>query len=151
MKPLLLTALGRTISTAPLGRRGDDIEVRRIPTLPTARTIDLDRPTVIVLDRALLASTAGDAERVRDLAALVAVVGIGEAGESEPGEDFPVDLLSGYVAGDAAVGGVIAALRGAFRHAAALVSARHARGDAEDRARELADLTAIGGIGRAHV
>ena len=30
MKPLLLTALGRTISTAPLGRRGDDIEVPAI-------------------------------------------------------------------------------------------------------------------------
>ena len=60
MKPLILTAIGRTISTAPLGRRGDDVEVRRIPALPTARAIDLDRPTVIVLDRALLGSAGGD-------------------------------------------------------------------------------------------
>ena len=49
MKPLLLTPLGRTVSAAPLGRRGDDVEVRRIPALPTARALDPDRPTVIML------------------------------------------------------------------------------------------------------
>ena len=117
MKPLLLTALGRTISTAPLGRRGDDVEVRRIPALPTPRAIDLERPTVIVLDRALLASVGDDDERVRELATLVALVGVGEAGEAEPPDDFPVDLLTSYVAGDAGIGAVITSLRGAFRHA----------------------------------
>jgi HD-GYP domain-containing protein (c-di-GMP phosphodiesterase class II) len=144
MKPLLLTAIGRTISTAPLGRRGDDIEVRRIPALPTARAIDADRPTVIVLDRALLASAGDDADRVRELAALVALVGIGEPEEEEPGDDFPVELLTSFVAGDAAVGTVITALRGAFRHAAALLAARRAHAEAEERARELAELTTIG-------
>ena len=144
MKPLLLTALGRTISTAPLGRRGDDVEVRRIPTLPTPQTIDLDRPTVIVVDRALLASAGGDLDRLRELAALVALVGIGEAGEMEPAEDLPVELLTSYVAGDAAVGTVIAALRGAFRHAASLLATRRAHGEAEQRARELTELTTIG-------
>ena len=34
VKPLLITALGRTISPAPLGRREDDVEVRRVPVLP---------------------------------------------------------------------------------------------------------------------
>ena len=144
MKPLLLTALGRTISTAPLGRRGDDVEVRRIPALPTPRAIDLERPTVIVLDRALLASVGDDDERVRELATLVALVGVGEAGEAEPPDDFPVDLLTSYVAGDAGIGAVITSLRGAFRHAAALLAARRARHQADDRARELAELTAIG-------
>jgi HD-GYP domain-containing protein (c-di-GMP phosphodiesterase class II) len=144
MKPLLLTAFGRTISTAPLGRRGDDIEVRRIPALPTARAIDLDRPTVIAVDRALLASAGDDGDRLRELAALVALVGIGETGEDEPGDDFPVELLTSFVAGDAAVGTVIAALRGAFRHATALLAARHAHGEAEARARELTELTTIG-------
>lgn len=144
MKPLLLTALGRTISTAPLGRRGDDVEVRRIPALPTAQAIDLDRPTVIVVDRALLASAGGDVERLGELAALVALVGIGETGETEPADDFPVGLLTSFVAGDAAVGTVIAALRGAFRHAAALLAARRAHGEAEQRARELTELTTIG-------
>ena len=144
MKPLLLTALGRTISTAPLGRRGDDVEVRRIPALPTPRAIDLERPTVIVLDRALLASVGDDDERVRELATLVALVGVGEAGEAEPPDDFPVDLLTSYVAGDAGSGAVITSLRGAFRHAGALLAARRARHQADDRARELAELTAIG-------
>jgi HD-GYP domain-containing protein (c-di-GMP phosphodiesterase class II) len=144
VKPLLLTALGRTISSAPLGRRDDDVEVRRIPALPTARTIDLERPTVILLDRTLLASAGDDAERVRELAALVSLVGIGEPGETEPPDVFPVDLLTSFIAGDAAVGTVIASLRGAFRHAAALLAARRAQGEAEQRARELTELTTIG-------
>ena len=144
MKPLLLTALGRTISMVPLGRREDDVEVRRILALPTARTIDLERPTVIVLDRALLASAGGDGERLRELAAVAALVGIGEPGELEPGIDFPVDLLTSFIVGDAATGTVLTALLGAFRHAAALLAARRAHVDAENRARELAELTAIG-------
>jgi HD-GYP domain-containing protein (c-di-GMP phosphodiesterase class II) len=144
MKPLLLTALGRTISTAPLGRRGDDVEVRRILALPTSRAIDLERPTVILLDRVLLTSAGHDGERLRELSALVALVGIGEEGESEPPDDFPTDLLTSFVTGDAAAGTVIAALRGAFRHAAALLAARRAHGQAEARARELAELTTIG-------
>ena len=145
MKPLLLTALGRTISATPLGRRGDDMEVRRIPALPTARTIDPERPTVIMLDRALLASAGDDDhERLRELATLAALVGIGEPGENEPGPEFPLDLLTSFVAGDAATGTVVASLRGAFRHAAALLAARRAHGDAENRSRELAELTAIG-------
>jgi HD-GYP domain-containing protein (c-di-GMP phosphodiesterase class II) len=144
MKPLLLTAFGRTISTAPLGRRGDDVEVRRIPALPTPQAIDLDRPTVIVVDRGLLASAGGDMDRLRDLAAVVALVGMGEAGETEPADDLPVELLTSYVAGDAAVGTIIAALRGAFRHAAALLATRRANGEAEQRARELTELTTIG-------
>ncbi|MDQ2664452.1 MAG: GAF domain-containing protein [Gemmatimonadota bacterium] len=144
MKPLLLTALGRTISTAPLGRRGDDVEVRHVPTLPTARSIDLDRPTVIVLDRALLASVGDDPTRVQELALMVAMVGLGDAGEMEPPPGFPVDAVSCWIAGDAPLPTIVAALRGAFRHASALLIARTARRDAADRARELAELTAIG-------
>ena len=56
MKPLLLTALGSPLSDAPLGRRGDDVEVRAIPTLPLPRALDLERPTVLALDRTLVAS-----------------------------------------------------------------------------------------------
>ncbi|HEY2067519.1 MAG TPA: HD domain-containing phosphohydrolase [Gemmatimonadaceae bacterium] len=144
MKPLLLTPLGRTLSTAPLGRRGDDIEVRRIPALPTPRALDADRPTVIALDRALLASAGADVERLRELSTVVALVGIGDPGEREPSTDFPVELLTSFVSGDAAAGTVIAALRGGFRHAAALVAARQSRVLAEERQRELAELTTIG-------
>ncbi|MDB4912639.1 MAG: family phosphohydrolase [Gemmatimonadetes bacterium] len=144
MKPLLLTAIGRTISTAPLGRRGDDVEVRRIHALPTARAVDLERPTVIVLDSALLASIGDDPTRVQELAVMVALVGIGDPGEAEPPSGFPVDCITSWLPGDASVGTVIAALRGAFRHATALVSERHSRALAAERARELGELTAIG-------
>jgi HD-GYP domain-containing protein (c-di-GMP phosphodiesterase class II) len=144
MKPLLLTAVGRTISTAPLGRRGDDIEARHILALPTAKAMDPDRPTVIALDRALLISVGSDPARLQELATVAALVGIGESGETEPPATFPVDLLTSWVPGDATAGTVITALRGAFRHAGALVAERRARQDAFERARELTELTAIG-------
>jgi HD-GYP domain-containing protein (c-di-GMP phosphodiesterase class II) len=144
MKPLLLTALGNTLSAAPFGRREDDIEVRGIPALPTVRALDLDRPTVLALDRTLIASAgAGADEQLRALAGLVAIVGIGDAGDVEPGRNFP-DLLTSFISGDATTGMRIAAFRGAFRHAAALVAVRHARATAGERTRELAELTAIG-------
>jgi HD-GYP domain-containing protein (c-di-GMP phosphodiesterase class II) len=144
MKPLLITALGRTISAAPLGRRGDDVEVRRVPALPTASVLDFERPTVIVLDRALLASAGDDDARLYELAAVAALVGIGEAGETEPSREFPVELLTAFISGDAAAGAVMAALRGAFRHAGSIVAERRAREAAELRAKELGELTAIG-------
>src|SRR5687768_15584751 len=144
MKPLLLTALGNPLSSAPLGRRGDDVEVRGILALPTVRAIDLDRPTVLALDRTLIASAgAGAAMQLRALAGLVAIIGIGEAGETEPGEHFP-DLLTSFVPGGASTGMRLAAFRGAFRHAAALVAVRHARVTAGERTRELAELSEIG-------
>jgi len=145
MKPLLLTALGSPLSDAPLGRRGDDVEVRGIPTLPLPRTLDLERPTVLALDRSLLAS-AGDAAatQLRALAGLIAIVGIGSCGDAEPGDDFPVDVLASFVPGDASTGTKLAAFRGAFRHAAALAAVRRARNAAVDRTRELAELGAIG-------
>ncbi|MEP6733066.1 MAG: HD domain-containing phosphohydrolase [bacterium] len=144
MKPLLLTALSRTISTAPLGRRGDDIEVRHILALPTAKAIDADRPTVIALDRALLVSCGDDQSRIHELATVAALVGLGEPGELEPPVGFPVDWITSWVSGDATVGTLIAALRGAFRHAGSLVAERRAKAEATDRARELTELTAIG-------
>ncbi len=144
MKPLLLTAIGRTISAAPLGRRGDDIEVRRVPTLPTARSVDMSRPTVILLDRALLAGAGEDPTRVQELALMTALVGLGDPGEEEPPPGFPVDCITSWIPGDASVATVIASLRGAFRHAISLVAERRARTEAADRARELTELTAIG-------
>ncbi|HYC51534.1 MAG TPA: hypothetical protein VEB19_10540, partial [Gemmatimonadaceae bacterium] len=145
MKPLLLVAFGRTISAAPLGRREDDIEVRRIPALPTATALAEERrPVVIALDRGLLQSVAGVPETLEALATAAAFVGIGDAGEAEPRGDFPVELLTSFVAGDAAVGTVIAQLRGAFRHAAALLAERTAREQEQQRYQELTELTRVG-------
>ena len=100
--------MGRAISSAPLGRREDDVEVRRVPALPTPATLDPERPTVIVLDRRLLDSAGGDRERLRHLAAYVAFVGLGDVGEVEPPPDFPGDLLTGYLPCDAPVGTILA-------------------------------------------
>lgn len=142
-KPLLIAAVGRTLSSAPLGRREDDVELRRVPALPTAASLDPQRPTVIVLDRALLAS-AGDESLLRDLAHRAALVGIGDPGEAEPPTIFPLELLTSFVPCDAPVGALIAMLRGGFRHAAALVAQLRASAEQEDRHRELKDLTSIG-------
>ena len=119
--------------------------MRRIPTLPTAASLESERrPTVIALDRALMQSAAGLRETVQELAAFAAIVGIGYAGEQEPGEDFPADLLTSFVAGDAPPGTVLSQLRGAFRHAASLLAERNAREQEKLRYRELTELTRVG-------
>jgi HD-GYP domain-containing protein (c-di-GMP phosphodiesterase class II) len=145
MKPLLLVAFGRTISAAPLGRREDDIEVRRIPALPTSGALEAERrPIVVALDRALLQSVGGVREPLERLAGIAALVGIGDPGELEPCDDFPADLLTSFVPGDAAVGTVITQLRGAFRHAVTLVAERMAREREQQRYSELTELTRVG-------
>ncbi|MBA3672599.1 MAG: GAF domain-containing protein [Gemmatimonadaceae bacterium] len=115
-----------------------------MPALPLASAVDPSRPTVIALDRGLLASAGGDHERLAELAAVAALVGLGDAGELEPGVDFPAELLTSWMPGDAPVAGTITALRGAFRHAASIVAAHHARAESAERAHELSELTAIG-------
>src|SRR6187200_2749845 len=110
MQPLLLTAPGSALSEAPLGRRGDDVEVRAIPALPMPRAVDLERPTVLALDRTLLASAGdGAATQLRALAGLIAIVGIGDPHDAEPGDDFPVDVLASFVPGGASTGMKLAA------------------------------------------
>jgi HD-GYP domain-containing protein (c-di-GMP phosphodiesterase class II) len=144
VKPLLIACIGRALTAAPLGRREDDVEVRRVPVLPRAGGLDPSRPTVILLDRTLLAST-GDERRVLDeLAAIAALVGWGDVGEDAPTSEFPADLLTGFIPGGASPGAVITALRGAFRHAAALVAARSARIAETERYHELTELTRVG-------
>jgi HD-GYP domain-containing protein (c-di-GMP phosphodiesterase class II) len=145
MKPLLLTALENPLLDVPLGRRADDVEVRGIPALPTASALELDRPTVLALDRSLIAS-AGEsaAAQLRSLAGLIAIVGIGGPSDRDPDEQFPSDVLTSFVPGNATAGTRATAFRGAFRHAAALVAIRRARSTAVDRTRDLAELSAIG-------
>ena len=112
--------------------------------LPTASTLDPARPTVVVLDHGLIASAGDDPERFRNLARRAALVGLGDPGEPEPAEDFPADLLVGYLPGEAAPETVAAMLRGAFRYAVSIVAERRALSEGEERRRELTDLTRIG-------
>jgi len=145
MKPLLLTAIENPLWGAPLVRRGDDVEVRRIPALPTPRAIDLERPTVLALDRTLIASAGEEAAaQLRALSGVIAIVGVGGPGDVEPGDTFPIDVLTSFIPGGASPGTTRAAFRGAFRHAAALTAVRRARSSAVERTRELAELGAIG-------
>ena len=119
--------------------------MRRIPALPTAASLaEESRPAVIALDRTLLQSVAGVRETLEELAQVAAMVGIGYASEHEPGDDFPADLLTSFIAGDAPVGAVLTQLRGAFRHAASLLAERKARDAEKQRYQELTELTRVG-------
>ena len=144
VKPLLIACIGRALSASPLGRRDDDVEVRRVPVLPRPGALDPCRPTVVLLDRTLLASTGDERRVLDDLAAVAALVGWGDAGEEAPSDAFPADLLTSFIPGVASPGAIIAALRGAFRHAAALVVARNARTAEGERYHELTELTRVG-------
>jgi HD-GYP domain-containing protein (c-di-GMP phosphodiesterase class II) len=144
VKPLLLATVGRALTSAPLGRREDDVEVRRVPALPVAAALDAERPTVVLLDRALLSSVGSDHSRLVELAEVAAIVGIGDAGESAPPAHFPAELLTSWVAGDASPATMIAQLRGAFRHAASIIVARSARREETIRHHELTELTRVG-------
>lgn len=143
MKPLLLMAPARARCAASLGLRVDEAELRTIDALPSPRDLQLERPTVLLVDCPLLADAAA-ADRLRALEGFVAIVGVGAPGEAEPSCWLPTDLLAAFLPDDATPGLTRAVLRGAFRHAEALVEARAARTAAVDRARELADLGAIG-------
>ena len=140
-RPLLLSPRGRFDAVPPLGRAADGLEIRPVETLPLAATLDATRATVVVVDRALLSvGTRGDLEALANVAALV---GIGSRGELEPSAPFPIELLTSYLPGDARPSAIAVALRGAFRHAAALHAARMAQREREERRGELAELTRI--------
>ena len=144
MKPLLIAASSRSLTDTPLGRRDGDIEIRRVLAFPVMAALDPTRPTVIVLDRALLSTLGEDRGRLVEISRLAALVGHGDAGVHEPPADFPTDLLTSFIPGDAPPGLVVAQLRGAFRHAAVLVGERNATLQALQRYQELTDLTKIG-------
>lgn len=144
MRPLLIAAVGRALTAAPLGRREGDLELLRVPALPSAGSLPASRPIVILLDRGLLGGIGGDRTVLEGLAEVAAIVGMGDPGEGEPPADFPADLLTSYVSADVAPGLLIAQLRGAFRHAVALVGQRAARKEEAERQHELGELTRIG-------
>ena len=143
MKPLLLVSVGRAIGAAPLGRRGDDIEVRRVPAFPAPGTLDSERATIILLDQQMLQSLAGDLDRLGEAAKIAAIVGIGEAGEEEPPPEL-AHLMVSYVPANSAPSLFLTLLRGAFRHAASLLAERTARVQERQRHRELTELSKIG-------
>jgi HD-GYP domain-containing protein (c-di-GMP phosphodiesterase class II) len=91
-----------------------------------------------------LNSAGGDYERLRSLAARVALVGLGDQDEDEPPPEFPADLLTGYLPCNAPAGTILAMFRGGFRHAATLVAERRAVHEEKERHRQLRELTNVG-------
>jgi HD-GYP domain-containing protein (c-di-GMP phosphodiesterase class II) len=144
LKPLLISPLGRALDGVPIGRREEDIELRRVPALPVASALDSERPTVILLDRGLLDSVGGDRERVAEIARIAAIVGAGDDGEGEPPADFPTELLTAFIPAGASPGLTRALLKGAFRHAVALAAANASSALAQTRYHELTELTRVG-------
>ena len=126
----------------PLTRREDDLELRRVPALPTLGSIDPDRPTVVVIDDALLMGV--DEPMLEQLSRRAALVGIADDSEAMLTESWAHHYLIGCIPADARKNVVVATLRGAFNHAVSLVAERRARLEEEERRRELGELTRVG-------
>ncbi|HEY4658940.1 MAG TPA: hypothetical protein VIH11_05485, partial [Gemmatimonadaceae bacterium] len=124
MKPLVLTSIGRALPALDALTATDGVEVKRVPLLPAASALDAERPTVVLLDRALAQSTGEERALFAQLAEQAALVGLGERGETEPPDALPGALLAAFIAADAPAAAARVALHGALRHAAALVAAR---------------------------
>src|SRR3972149_783509 len=84
MKPLVLTSIGRALPALDALTATDGVEVKRVPLLPAASALDAERPTVVLLDRALAQSTGEERALFAQLAEQAALVGLGERGETEP-------------------------------------------------------------------
>ncbi|HEY0970622.1 MAG TPA: HD domain-containing phosphohydrolase [Gemmatimonadales bacterium] len=140
----LVVAASAVPRSLPLGRRATDIEARLVSSLPAAAEIDLDRPTVVLLDRALVDGVPELSHRLEELAGVAALVWVGAPGEIAPTSDVPVELLTSFIPGSAPTATAAALLRGALRHAVSLRATRMARRDADERLAELADLARVG-------
>ena len=140
MNPLVITPHGRAIPALD----GLDVEVRRVPVVPGASALDHDRPTVIVLDRALMESVGDNRSAFESLAGVASLVGLGDRGSPEPGDSPAADLLTGYIAADAPVGTARVSIQGALRHAASLVAAHRSSRRELRSADDLQELTRIG-------
>jgi len=107
-----------------------------VRSVPAAAALDPGRPTVVVVD----CHVWSDHQTLTALTELAAIVARGSADD----EDAPTELLTAYIPPDASRSTIVAQLRGAFRHAAALVAVQTARSAEARRYRELTDLTQIG-------
>ncbi|HET7456918.1 MAG TPA: HD domain-containing phosphohydrolase [Gemmatimonadaceae bacterium] len=148
LRPLLLVRQGRVVPQ-PVMALADGVEIRRVPALPEVADVDPLRPTVVLLDRAVLMRLAAPRVQLTALAAVASLVVVGDPGDREPAPDLldccPEELLSGFVAADARpTRGELTRLRGAFRTAAALSAGARARAAERDRQRELTELSSVG-------
>jgi HD-GYP domain-containing protein (c-di-GMP phosphodiesterase class II) len=131
MIPLLFIAED---SVVPAGFGALGIEVARVPTLPSASSLDPARPTAVVLSGAWRDI---DPAALRALSLRAAIVIGGAAGEDQPPNGVVGELAVAWLPAKVDEEVAMATLRGALRHARAITAA-HARLD------ELSELTRIG-------
>src|SRR5215207_1787901 len=145
VRPLLITSPAWADANAPLLAApllaGLALEVCRTPELPNAAQLDPCRPTVVLVDGALL-SGPREAGRLPALAEIAALVGVGESWASQPGPSE--ELLAAVIASCATPRLAAAQLRGAIRHATRLAAGRVARAREAQRRDDLAELTRVG-------
>ena len=144
MKPLVLAHTPDAARVFPLGRRATDVEARLVSALPHPDDLDLDRPTVVLVDRGLLASAPDGRARLHALSLVAALVWCAAPGELEPGPDVPVELLTSFLPAGAPLATVATLLRGAMRHAVTMRAERVARRDADERLHEMSELAHVG-------
>jgi HD-GYP domain-containing protein (c-di-GMP phosphodiesterase class II) len=133
--PVVLIAAGSPLAEAPwfIGAVPPHMvyELRIVHTIPSPETIERERPTMVLVDQALLDVDRSTApERLHALVRLAALVGVGDA----PPID---DVLTTFIPTDATPAIVRSQLGGALRHAIALRNEWL-------RAHELLELTRIG-------
>ncbi len=143
MQPVIYAPAGRAIPAFPSLGVGDAFDVRRVARLPDEEGIDHERPTVVLLDAALLAASGGPGA-VAALAPSVAFVGLGDAGEREPADALKAVALSSWLPTDASAGQGMIALHGAMRHASTLIDAYRASRLEQSSAFDLRELSRVG-------
>lgn len=141
MLPLVIAPEGRAFPALPALGADGNIELRRVPRLPHAAELPLDRPVVILVDSALAHGSAGHLAPLADHAALV---GVGELGEAGPTGALADAALVGWLPADAhpALGRTV--LQGALRHAATLIAAARSRQAQQSSASDLRELSRVG-------
>ena len=143
MQPLIFAPVGRTIAALPSLGAGDAMDVRRVDRLPGPDELNPERPTVVLVDAAL-ATASGGPGMLGALTPFVAFVGLGEAGETEPGDLLKAVALTSWLPADASPGQGSATLQGALRHAASLIEAFRAARLEQSSAFDLRELSRVG-------
>lgn len=143
VKPLVFAPTGRVIAALPNLGAGDALDVRRVDVLPPADAFDPERPTVVLVDRAL-AERSGGPGMLGTLASFAAFIGLGEAGETDPSQSMNSLALTSWLPADAGRGAGTTALQGALRHASALIEAYRAARLEQSSAFDLRELSRVG-------
>lgn len=144
VKPLVLAYSPDVTRGLRLGRRATDIEACLVRELPTAETLNPERPVVVLLDRQLVSTVPELTGRLRALAGVAALVWCGAAGEVSPPPDVPDELLVSFLPHGSPIATVAVLLRGAMRHAVALRAERLARHRADTRLEAVTELARVG-------